>query len=448
MGVGSDFVGRVARREVVVGVVGLGYVGLPTAIKFYDAGFTVWGIDNSQSVVSALAKGVNPTSDPELDGKIPTVENSRWNVGDSFQEAVPQCDVIIVTVPTPVSTDKQIDVRFVTSAGDSVFKNINGGSKTIVILESTVYPGLTRSLWIPLARDNGLELGDDVELAYCPERHNPGDSQNSIGQTARIIGSMDPEIGGSLVALYSTITEAEVRFVGQMEVAESAKLIENVQRDINIALVNELAMILPKLDVDIEQVLEAASTKWNFHRYTPGIGVGGHCIPVDPYFLIDQAHQRDSNVHLISSARMINDHMPTHVANEIERVLDKHGIAKGDRNVLILGWSYKPEIGDVRGSPSSILAGDLISRGISVCSWDPFVSQDDFGDGVEVSQGIAEIKNCDAIILATAHDEFISLDWNEIGQRMRNKIIYDGRRCLNLNELEKFGWHTYAIGRP
>ena len=175
-------------------------------------------------------------------------------------------------------------------------------------------------------KNNGLKLGKDVHLAYCPERFNPGDKESTISNTTRIVGSMTEEVGGLLVELYSSISEAEVIHVGSMEVAESSKLIENVQRDINIALVNELSMILPSLGIDIEDVMEAASTKWNFHRYYPGIGVGGHCIPVDPYFLIDQATEKNSSVQLISTARMINDQMPTHVADLIIEILDFHNI--------------------------------------------------------------------------------------------------------------------------
>ncbi|HJM68308.1 MAG TPA: hypothetical protein QF716_05485, partial [Candidatus Thalassarchaeaceae archaeon] len=176
-------------------------------------------------------------------------------------------------------------------AGKSVFQNITAGNGTIVVLESTVYPGFTKKIWSPLVKNIGLKIGKDVHLAYCPERFNPGDKESTISNTTRIVGSMTEEVGGLLVELYSSISEAEVIHVGSMEVAESSKLIENVQRDIDIAFVNELAIILPQMGLDVEDVLEAASSKWSFHRHNPGIGVGGHCIPVDPYYYIDASRR-------------------------------------------------------------------------------------------------------------------------------------------------------------
>ena len=439
---------KIVNRDITIGVVGLGYVGLPTALRFFESGFRVFGIDTNSRLVSQINEGVNPIGDMEYDDKIPPPIDNNWNITSSFSDSVGFCDVVIVTVPTPVSQEKHLDETNVFEAGKSVFQNITAGNGTIVVLESTVYPGFTKKIWSPLVKNNGLKLGKDVHLAYCPERLNPGDKESTISNTTRIVGSMTEEVGGLLVELYSSISEAEVIHVGSMEVAESSKLIENVQRDINIALVNELSMILPSLGIDIEDVMEAASTKWNFHRYYPGIGVGGHCIPVDPYFLIDQATEKNSSVQLISTARMINDQMPTHVAGLIIEILDFHNIVVAESSVLLLGWSYKPNIGDIRGSPSSDLARVLLDGGISISTWDPYVPKHDFPDFVNIIEGEDKIQDFDMIVVATAHDTFQKIDWEVISSKMRNKIIFDGRRCLDLEKLNNQGWSIYALGKP
>ncbi len=444
----SNIASKIRDRSLSIGVIGLGYVGLPTALSFYDEGFHVYGVDIDETVISNLSEGRNPIFDPNLDFKTPDIRSSRWNVSSSFEETIPACDVIIVTVPTPVSNKKKLDDSRVLEAGKSIFPHIEKNSDCIVVLESTVYPGFTSKIWGPIIEDCGLKRGKDVHLAYCPERHNPGDSMNNMSSISRVIGSEDELVGSILVDLYSLITTGDVNFVGAMEIAESAKLIENVQRDINIALVNELSMILPKLNVDIEDVLEAASSKWNFHRYTPGIGVGGHCIPVDPYFLMDQANEKNSTLNLISSARAINDKMPVYVCNQILEIMKRNGIEKTGSKVLILGWAYKPNIGDVRGSPSKHLAKNLLSHGISVDTWDPYVLESEIPTNVGYLKNIYSIEGHDLIIIATAHNEVVNLKWSELKPKMKNPIIFDGRRCIDLKILRKSGWQVYAIGSP
>jgi nucleotide sugar dehydrogenase len=448
MGMDIDFKNFIKNKSITLGVVGLGYVGLPTAIAFYDAGFSVIGIDNSDEVVNYLKNNINPLDEPNLDNSIPDSDSNRWNITKSFENSVNKCDIILVTVPTPVNENRKIDTTYVKEAGNSIFENIKKGNNTIVVLESTVYPGLTKKVWLPIIQRLDLVIGTDVSLAYCPERYNPGDSKHSIAEVARVVGSMDKKIGENLVVLYSEITSSSVTYVGSMEVAESSKLIENVQRDINIALVNELSMILPKLGVDIEEVLDAASTKWNFHRYSPGIGVGGHCIPVDPYFLIDQAYENNSPVNLISSAREINDKMPSFIGNEINNLLDDMSIDKNNRKALLLGWSYKQGIGDVRGSPSKYLASSLVSYGFEISVWDPYISIEELPNKVNKINHYSDSSEYDVVILATSHSEFLSIDWKDLKKFMNNPILYDGRRVLDLDLISELGWVTAAIGKP
>jgi nucleotide sugar dehydrogenase len=440
--------GRIADREITIGVVGLGYVGLPTALLFFESGYRVIGIDSCNSVVSLLKEGKNPIGDSEFDDKIPPRQEKNWIITSSYSDSIKLCDVVIVTVPTPVTSDKDLDERNVLGAGESIFQNIPQKSGKIIVLESTVYPGFTRKIWSPIVLENGLILGEDVHIAYCPERYNPGDKHSTIAKTTRIVGSMSDEVGEFLASLYSSISEVDVIHVGSMEVAESSKLIENVQRDINIALVNELSMILPSLGIDIEEVLDAASTKWNFHRYFPGIGVGGHCIPVDPYFLIDQANEKNNAVQLISTARLINDQMPKHVSDLIVEIMRSHNLSFSESSILVMGWSYKPNIGDIRGSPSLDLARILSDLGIAISVLDPFVPKKDLPDFVKVVDDIDQIKGFDMIVMATAHDFFQGINWGDILSKMSNNIIFDGRRCLDLEELRQLGWSVYALGKP
>ncbi|MGB2268177.1 MAG: nucleotide sugar dehydrogenase, partial [Candidatus Poseidoniaceae archaeon] len=329
MGWDSAFSERAQNGNLTVGIIGLGYVGLPTAIGFHDAGFNVWGVDISERTVRMVLNGENPTGDPDVNDLIPDPNSSRWNITTSTSEAVPHCDVVLVTVPTPVTEDLKPDLTYVIVAGRSVFESIERGSRTIVVLESTVYPGVTAQTWLPLVEELGMEIGKDVEIAYCPERFNPGDPAHGVRQVARVVGCSNPDVGEGLVELYRRLTTEDVRYVGKLEVAEAAKVIENVQRDINIALVNELARIFPELGVDVEDVLSAAATKWNFHRYTPGVGVGGHCIPVDPYYMMQRAADVGVPAELITAARAVNRTMPLHVATVINEILYKAGVPSG-----------------------------------------------------------------------------------------------------------------------
>jgi len=448
MGWTPDFANQAANGDLTVGIIGLGYVGLPTAIGFHDAGFTVWGVDISQRTVDMVKRGENPTGDPDVNDIIPAPGTERWNITTSTAEAVPHCDVVLVTVPTPVTDDLKPDLSYVQKAGRAVFESLNKGSRTVVVLESTVYPGVTAQTWLPEIEEIGLEIGVDVEIAYCPERFNPGDPAHGVRQVARVIGCYNPEVGAGLVGLYSRLTTEDVRYVGKLEVAEASKVIENVQRDINIALVNELARIFPVMGVDVEDVLSAAATKWNFHRYTPGVGVGGHCIPVDPYYMIQRAADVGVPAELITAARAVNRTMPIHVAGVLNEMLYKAGVPSGEGKVLLLGWSYKAEVGDPRETPAEPLSKALQSKDISVAAYDPHLDARDFPEGIEVVTDIDSAKGYDLAVLVTAHEACKVIDWAGLATRMRNPIIYDGRRVLDLDDLEEKGWQTHAVGRP
>ena len=448
MGYSSKFPQDAKDGQLTIGVIGLGYVGLPTAIGFHDAGFNVWGVDVSQRTVDMVRAGENPTGDPDVDDIVPGPGTDRWHITTSSAEAVPHCDAILVTVPTPITHDLKPDLSYVAGAGRDVFQSIPKGSRTIVVLESTVYPGVTAQTWMPIIEKLGLVIGEDLEIAYCPERFNPGDPAHGVRQVARVIGCSNPDVGEALVALYQKLTSEDVRYVGKLEVAEAAKVIENVQRDINIALVNELARIFPALDVDVEDVLSAAATKWNFHRYTPGVGVGGHCIPVDPYYMIQRAADVGVPAGLITAARAVNRSMPSHVAGVLTDIMWSAKVPAAEAKVLLLGWSYKAEVGDPRETPAEPLAETLMAKGITVGAWDPHLESSMFPEGVIAETDVSEANGYDMVVLVTAHKACLDLDWQTLLSNMRTPLLYDGRRVLNLDTLKSIGWQCYAVGKP
>ncbi len=437
---------RVENRDLVIGVIGLGYVGLPTAIGFHEVGFRVYGVDVNEEVISLLKQGKNPGDDPAFDGKIPT--DGHWNVSLNASDSIPFCDVIVVTVPTPVSEDHKPELRYVKEAGISVFDNINKSILPTVVLESTVYPGVTREIWGPLLEERGLIEGVDVNLAYCPERFVPGDPNHGVRQVPRVVGANDPDICSSLATLYSTLTSGGVTPVSSIEVAEASKVVENVQRDLNIALVNELALIFPEIGIDVEEVLSASATKWNFHRYTPGIGVGGHCIPIDPYYLIQKAKAAGAPVELITSARKVNSNMPSQVANRILLHAKSLGKDAEGLRILLLGWAYKPGISDLRESPTEPLAISLDNSGCEIFAWDPHIPLENRPDKiVEWVENPLDV-NTDVVVICTAHQEVIELDWETLRGKSDLGLLFDGRRVIDNDGLTSQGWTVAAIGKP
>ena len=425
-----------------VGVVGLGYVGLPTSIAFYNANFRVRGVDVSTAVIDMLKEGASPLVDQTEVLSIPE-ESERWSVGLNC-DILEDCEVILITVPTPVTSNKEPDLSFVEAASRSVLRSIPRGRNRVVVLESTVYPGVTRNLLGGMCEEIGLVIGSDVTLAYCPERIDPG-TDMGVGNIARVVGCDDPMIGESLAEMYGKTTSAESIYVGKMEVAEASKMVENLQRDIDIAMVNELAQVLPKHGVDVEEVLQAASTKWNFKRFTPGIGVGGHCIPVDPYYYIQLARDAGMEPLLALSARNINESMPRVSAFEISEIIRRKKSETGG-SVLLLGYAYKANLGDTRETPVEDLADELIGLGIKPIIWDPLVQSDEVPDRFERIDSLKASPSVDCVVISTAHRQVLEIDWGSLKDISGCSSIYDGRRAMNKDVMSKLGWDYSGVG--
>ena len=427
-------------RSLSITVVGLGYVGLPSAISFHEAGFPVRGLDASEEVINSLIDGSSQLLG-ELGKNLPSGQN--WNLFSNYEDCIPGTDVAIVCVPTPVDSDRKPDITPVSNSLESIISSRDPDSDLVIILESTVQPGTTKKC-VEEALSSSGDNGEGVYIAYCPERISPGEDGFGIGDVSRVIGAETEELARVLSVLYGSITEGEIFPVSTIEVAEASKLVENAQRDIDIAFSNELSILMPKMNLDVEEVLAAAATKWNFHRHTPGMGVGGHCIPIDPHYYMEIAEKYGVKSSLSPAARQLNFSMPNHNANEVFRLFG--GIPE---KVLVLGYAYKPNVSDTRETPLKPFISSLIDSGVSqVLVWDPLVDASQLPESVTKIHSLSESSSADCIVIGTAHDEIVNLDWKWLFEISNTSFLYDSRRCLDPNKIEEIGWHFHAIGRP
>ena len=387
-----------------VAVVGLGYVGLPLAVEFDREGLSVIGFDVDAERIEALAAGDDPTGDV---GSEAVAASDVHYTADST--AIGDADYVIVAVPTPVDDRDKPDLSYVEAAADTVGRHLAPG--TVVILESTVFPGATRQVLVPAIEDaTGFTEGEEFDVGYSPERASPGETGRGIRDVVKIVGARDDDVADDLADLYGRVVDAGVHRAADIETAEAAKVIENVQRDLNIALVNELAIACDHLDLDTEDVLEAAETKWNFHGgYRPGL-VGGHCIPVDPLYLTYQSEREGFSPKLILQAREINEYVPRHAAERTIRALNQCGRVLQESRLLVLGLAYKPNVADIRTSEVSAVIDELESYGVTLVGYDPHTptgtAREAFGIQMLEDLSFAEF---DGVILATGHDEFDGL---------------------------------------
>ena len=382
-----------------VGIVGLGYVGLPLAVAFGEVGVGVVGLDSDPAKVEALGRGESYVED------VP--DSALKALGETFTatssyDDLAEVDTIIVCVPTPLTDSREPDLSYLESAGRELAGVLREGQT--VILESTTYPGTTREVLGPLLEESGLTAGADFHLAFSPERIDPGRTDYTIRTTPKLVGGIDPESTESAAHTYELICDEVVRLSGP-DAAELAKLLENVFRSVNIALVNELAQLCERLGVDVWEVVDAASTKpFGFMRFDPGPGMGGHCLPIDPFYLAYRAKQFDFPPEFIELAGKINQSQPEFCVALAERVLNDAGLPVKGSKVLVLGVAYKPGVGDTRESPAIRIISLLEELGAEVSFHDPHVPVLEGGrEGVDLEPALGE---ADLAILVTAHPEF------------------------------------------
>jgi len=425
-------------EEAVVCIVGLGYVGLPLAQAFSER-LRVIGFDKD-------AKRVNELRSQQSKSTTDSAGSTQLSAHLAFTtvpKEITKANFVIICVPTPVTKSKEPDLSQVRSAATIVSQNMRKGS--VVILESTVYPGVTEELVKPiLEKWPKLKCGKDFKVAYSPERVNPGDREHTIAKTTKVVAGMDDETTNLVVELYQKITP-DIFIARDIKTAEAAKVIENIQRDLNIALMNELAIIFEKMGLSTKDILDAAATKWNFHRYSPGL-VGGHCIPVDPYYLVYKAVELNYHPQVILAGRDINDFMPKHVAEMTIKALNNVGkVIKGSR-ILIMGLTYKENIPDTRESPVKRMIQELKEFGAEICGYDSLLDSIEDEFAITVVRGLEEIQRVDAVIVTVAHDRFRDVKLRELREVMNDKpILIDVRQTFDRNEAEKEGFYYLTL---
>lgn len=387
-----------------VGIVGLGYVGLPLAVAFAEAGAEVAGLDLDPGKVEMLASGTSYIED------VP--DEAIAGVGDRLKATtdyadLSECDALIVCVPTPLTGSREPDLSYLEQAGRSLSEVLGKGQ--VVILESTTYPGTTRELLAPELERSGLRAGEDFHLAFSPERIDPGRTDFTVRTTPKLVGGIDPASTEKAAAIYEMVCDRVIRLSGP-EAAELAKLLENIFRSVNIALVNELAQLCDRLGIDIWEVVDAAATKpFGFMKFEPGPGMGGHCLPVDPFYLAFRAREYDFYPEFIELAGKINQSQPLFCVNRAERVLNDAGKPVNGSKVLLLGVSYKAGVGDTRESPAIKMIGLLEALGAEVSYHDPHVPE--LRSDLRSVDLLPALRDADLTILVTAHPE---LDLGEV----------------------------------
>ena len=411
-------------KSAVVCIVGLGYVGLPLA-KAFSKNLKVIGFDTDDQKIKQLSQRGSATLTFTTDSK-----------------QIGKADFIIITVPTPVTKSKEPDLSHIIGAARIISQNMKKGS--IVILESTVYPGVTEDIVKSLLEEPGLKCGDDFRLAYSPERINPGDKEHTIGKITKLVAGMDEKTTEIVAELYHQVTP-NIFKVKDIKTAEAAKVIENVQRDLNIALMNELSLIFEKMGLSTKDVLDAAATKWNFHRYSPGL-VGGHCIPVDPYYLVYKAKALGYHPQVILAGRAINDYMPKHVAGVAVKALNNVGkVIKGSR-VLIMGLTYKENVADIRETPAKDMIEGLRQYGVETLGYDPQLDNIEEEFKIEAVLDFEEAPKVDCIIVAVAHDDFQKITLDKLRSIMNDKpILIDVNGLFSREEAVKRGFYYTSL---
>ena len=393
---------KIADRTAVIGVIGLGYVGLPLAIEFVHAGFRVIGYDVSTRVVDLLMAGESHIQDVPADAVKAAVASGKL-VATAIEDRLGECDAISIAVPTPLSKTRDPDMAYVLSAADAIARQAHPG--LCVVLESTTYPGTTRELLQPRLEAKGLTVGQDIFVAFSPERVDPGNPTYHTRNTPKVVGGITPACVEVATALYESCIDTVVP-VSSPEAAELVKLLENTFRAVNIAMVNELAIVCDKLGVNVWEVIEAAATKpFGFMKFTPGPGIGGHCIPLDPHYLAWKMRTLNYKTRFIDLASEINSHMPEWVVQKVADALNEVRKAVRGSRLLVLGVAYKRDIDDVRESPALDVIRLLEERGAHVEFHDPFVSE--FREeghsrkGVELSDEM--LRWADAVVVVTDH---------------------------------------------
>ena len=435
---------KLIAREEVLSLVGLGYVGMPIAHAFSKKGINVIGFDLNKEKIELYKSGIDPTNE------IGNEEIKNTNVNFTSDETdLRKAKFHIIAVPTPVNTDHTPDLTPVIGASEIVGRNLVPGST--VVYESTVYPGCTEDVCIPiLEKSSGLKCGKDFKVGYSPERINPGDKVHRLENIHKIVSGMDKESLEEIKAVYDLVIEVGTYPVSNIRTAEAVKVVENSQRDINIAFMNELAMVFDRMDIDTNEVVDGMNTKWNALGFRPGL-VGGHCIGVDPYYFTYEAEKLGYHSQIILNGRIVNDHMGAYVADAAIRQMIEAGQAPKKSKVVILGLTFKENCPDTRNSKVDDIIKQLNTYGIEPVVVDPWASEKDAMHeyGVELTP-MEKVKNADCVIVAVAHNEFKALSLDDIAKLFKegsseDKVLIDVKGLYAVDELKASGLRWWRL---
>jgi UDP-N-acetyl-D-galactosamine dehydrogenase len=422
-------------------VIGLGYVGMPIAVAFAKH-INVVGFDINKHKIEQYQAGIDPTKEVGDD----EIKKTRM-VFTNDENLIKSAKFHIVAVPTPINQDKTPDLNPVEQSSVIVGRNLTKGS--IVVYESTVYPGVTEDICIPiLERESGLKNGIDFKVGYSPERINPGDKVHTLENIVKIVSGQDNESLEDISKVYELVIKADIHKASSIKVAEAAKVVENSQRDINIAFMNELAMVFDRMGIDTKEVVEAMNTKWNALRFTPGL-VGGHCIGVDPYYFVYEAERLGYHSQIVLAGRKINDGMGRFVTDNIIKKLIQSDVVVRKAKISILGITFKENCPDIRNSKVYDIIQELRSYGIEPVVFDPYADEGEVLNeyGVKLSQ-FEEVEKSDALIFAVAHNEFKNMKHKEIIPLFKNqdeKILIDVKSMFDLKDLKEMGYKYWRL---
>lgn len=413
-------------KTAVIGVVGLGYVGLPLAVENAKAGYKVIGFDVQTEKVEQLNQGINYIGDVK-DEELKDIVHTEQFKATADYSLIKDVDAAIICVPTPLDVHKQADTSYVESATKEISKYIHPGM--LIVLESTTYPGTTEEILKPLLEESGLTCGEDFFLAYSPERVDPGNKKFNTSNTPKVVGGMTENCTKVASTMYRNVLEAEIHEVSSPAVAEMEKILENTFRNINIGLANEMAILCEKMGIDVWEVIDAAATKpYGFMPFYPGPGLGGHCIPIDPWYLTWKAREYNYHTKLIETAGEINDFMPEYVINRMMKLLNQKGKALKGSSILVLGVAYKKDVNDYRESPVIPILEMLQEEGANWTAVDPYVKSFELNGSIYTTAEVATeqmLEAADLVLLTTNHTNF---DYKKIAQSAN--LIFDTRNAI------------------
>ncbi len=423
-------------KKETVGVVGLGYVGLPLAVRAKERGYNVLGFERTSEKADIINSGKSPIEDEYLEENLP--KNPIEATTDTAR--LKECDIVLICVPTPVDEFHNPDIGPVRGATESISKNLKPGA--LVVLESTVNPGVSEEVVRPIFEADGHKIGKDVFIAHCPERINPGDPKWNVTNIPRVVGAFTKKGLGKSVTFYESIIDGQIKPMKHIREAEACKVVENSFRDINIAFVNELAKSFDAMNIDVKDVIDGAATKpFAFMPHYPGRGIGGHCIPVDPYYLIERAKRAGFDHKFLRASRAINNSMPAYTVELLQDKLNEVKMPLNGTKIGLLGIAYKPNIDDDRESPYYEIVKELRKHKAEIVSYDPHIIK---RSDVESMEELLE--KSDAIIFVTNHKEFDGLDGAML-KKNNIKVIIDGVNSLDKEDIESNAVIYKGIGR-